>query len=390
MKEIVISHMDTTPLDLADFESVARVKVRHHLMQWAKAWGELMPIALFNQGPDLSEIGNTWLGSLCSMNALRPFTPAEIEKIDAPQAFLPAVWKTGRLPNDENIYGIPFTTDTRLLLYRRDLLARCGIDENTAFRTTDQMYETLACLQSAGVEIPWLVSTVDEIHHFVASWIWGAGGDFHEPDSTHLSLTDPRTIEGIYQFYRLHRFIPPQARNLSVTECDQLFRNGGAAVVYTIHGTIDNISRYKTPALPEEIIGAAKVPGVSFVGGSQFVVWKHSLIESSAFELIRYLTSVSYQSALFRTGGNLPVLAEVLSEEPYKSHPLYKVSFESLQTGRAIQSVPRWAAVETRISIMLQQLWQVIFDNPDLDLRAEIVCRVTEVSDRLENTILSA
>jgi hypothetical protein len=46
--------------------------------------------------------------------------------------------------------------------------------------------------------------------------------------------------------------------------------------------------------------------------------------------------------------------------------------------------------VETRISIMLQQLWQVIFDNPDLDLRAEIVCRVTEVSDRLENTILSA
>jgi maltose-binding protein MalE len=175
-----------------------------------------------------------------------------------------------------------------------------------------------------------------------------------------------------------------------VTECDQLFRDGGAAVVYTIHGTIDNIIRFKTPALPAEIIGAAKVPGVPFVGSSQLIVWKHSLMESSAFELIRYLTSVSYQSTLLRIGGNLPVLAEVLSEEPYKSDPLYKVSFESLQTGRAIQAVPRWAAVETRISVLLQQLWQAVFANPDLDLRAEIVRRVTEVSDRMENTILSA
>ena len=51
MTEILISHMETDldpdPLDLRRFESLNRVTVRAQLMQWAKAWGELLPIALF-------------------------------------------------------------------------------------------------------------------------------------------------------------------------------------------------------------------------------------------------------------------------------------------------------------------------------------------------------
>jgi len=381
--------MQSNPLAMEKFESTTRVKVHHQLMEWSKAWSDVLSIALYSRGPDLSQIGTTWLGSLWGMKAIRPFTPVDINNLNAPQVFLPAIWKTCSIPEETNIYAIPFTCDTRILLYRRDILARCGVDERTAFQNPEHLYETLAQLQSSGVEIPWAVSTVDEIHHLVAPWIWGAGGDFHTPDGYRLSLADPRTIEGIYQFYRLHRFIPPQARGLSMADCDVLFRNGQAAIVYTVHNTLNRSVHDKNRTVPVENIGAAKVPGVPFVGGSQLVIWKHTMVESLAMQVIQYLTSAAYQTDQHYRTGDLPVLTELLSKEPYKSDPLYKISAESLQTGRTIQAVPRWAAVEARTVVLLQRLWQTIFANPDMDLRAEITRQVTEVSERLKNTILA-
>ncbi|MFZ6029428.1 MAG: extracellular solute-binding protein [Chloroflexota bacterium] len=390
MAEITISHMDTTPLLLDEFEATSRIKVQRRTMQWATAWSELLVTALYGSGPDVSQIGSTWLGSLCSMNALRPFTPAELHRLHAPAAFLPHLWRTTGIPGDKNVYAIPFTADTRILLYRRDLLAKAGIDEDTAFQTNEHLYETLARLQASGVEVPWAVSTLDEVHHNIAPWVWQAGGDYHTPDGLKLSLADERTIEGIYQFYRLHRFIPPQARGLSITEADALFRSGNAAVVYTVPNTINTLHHYETKKSLIENVGAARVPGTPFVGGSHLVIWKHSMAECEAMEAIHHLTSAQYQKLQQPQLGDLTVRCDLLAEEPYRSDPLYKVSAESLRAGRPIQSVPRWAVVETRLTALLQKLWVTAFADPDLDLKEEIRQRVTDLAVRLEKTVLAA
>ena len=75
MIEITLScMMDPVPLHLDDFQARHGIHVHVQRIDWASAWDELMRIALYGQGPDVSEIGSTWLGTLVEMDALRPLT----------------------------------------------------------------------------------------------------------------------------------------------------------------------------------------------------------------------------------------------------------------------------------------------------------------------------
>jgi hypothetical protein len=72
----------------------------------------LVKVALYGEGPDVSEIGTTWCASLVAMNALRPFTPGEIASLGRPSAFLPSSWQTGILPGDDQICAVPWLMPT--------------------------------------------------------------------------------------------------------------------------------------------------------------------------------------------------------------------------------------------------------------------------------------
>jgi len=58
---------------LQEFESQARIHVNLTVLDWATGHSQLVREALYNRGPDVSEIGSTWTSDLVAMNALRPF-----------------------------------------------------------------------------------------------------------------------------------------------------------------------------------------------------------------------------------------------------------------------------------------------------------------------------
>jgi len=63
---------------LAEFEARHHIHVQLRLLDWDTAWSELVKVGLYNEGPDISELGNTWLGDIAAMNALHAFEPDEI------------------------------------------------------------------------------------------------------------------------------------------------------------------------------------------------------------------------------------------------------------------------------------------------------------------------
>src|SRR3989304_5954201 len=65
----------------ADFvtKRVRPVEIVGH--PWEVAWQELVKIALYKTGGDVSGIGTTWIGSFVDMNALRPFPHWEIASL---------------------------------------------------------------------------------------------------------------------------------------------------------------------------------------------------------------------------------------------------------------------------------------------------------------------
>src|SRR5678815_1996187 len=74
---------------LDQFETQQQIRVRLNPLPYDRAWGEVVKYALDNRGPDVSQIGSTWVGNLAVTNALRPFAEGELTALGGPATFLP-------------------------------------------------------------------------------------------------------------------------------------------------------------------------------------------------------------------------------------------------------------------------------------------------------------
>src|SRR5687767_3696197 len=48
---------------------------------WGDIWRELVNIGIYRRGPDIAEIGSTWLESMVAMQSLNPFSAHDINQI---------------------------------------------------------------------------------------------------------------------------------------------------------------------------------------------------------------------------------------------------------------------------------------------------------------------
>jgi multiple sugar transport system substrate-binding protein len=391
MSEIEFSSMISNglALELPRFELQTHHTVRYRPLTWSNAWTELLSYGLNNRGPDISQIGNTWVGSLAGMQALQSFSQSETAKIVSSQDILSAAWEANKLPGEDEIYAIPWIADTRMIFYQRRWLEKAGVDENTAFSSHEALLETLERVSAAGAQIPIAFATNDEVLHTLAPWVWGAGGSFRSDDRQHLSLNHSSTITGIQNFYRLSRFLKTDVQGLRTDQVITVFSNPQTAIVITNHSIAITLALYPHTHSDAESIGAAVVPGIPFIGGSSLVLWKYSIYNSAVIELIRYLLSIESQTNLYRNSSELPVRRDILETEPFTTHRLLIPLAQSLKTGQAFQSGYQWANIERRLQTMFAQLLADIFANPNLDINSEISHRLEETQKRIERTILS-
>ena len=112
------------PADAITLQNYTQHTVDYHLLDWGSAWRTLLRTALDNRGADVSEVGSTWVISLADMQALRAISRAEIHTLGGEDTFLPAAFRSCQRINDPQLWAVPFTTETRLLYYRKDLLSQ--------------------------------------------------------------------------------------------------------------------------------------------------------------------------------------------------------------------------------------------------------------------------
>jgi ABC-type glycerol-3-phosphate transport system substrate-binding protein len=395
LNELVLSLMrsddDIRPL-LDQFEREHRCRVQVRMFAWNTGRDELVKIALHGKGADVSEMGTTWCSSFISMEALRPFSSPELVSLGGSSAFFPSSWKSGQLFGSERQFAIPWLAAIRVLYYRRDLLEKAGIDEKTAFGSFSQLTETLARLQAAGIPIPLVLVTgnvVATVLHSISSWIWGAGGDFVSTDGTQMLLNQPETRAGIRAFFELGQFLAPQARGLNLAQAETLFWQGEAAVSLSWQAPI--LAAIQKVADPKVLanLGVATTPGVTFVGGSNLVIWRHvaPAQEALALELVRFLTSQKVQSTYNTKVGHFPTRPDVIQNPPFSTDVFHSILMKGLNSGRSLPAISRWAIVEDRFVQLLGQLWEEVLANPNPDIDAIISEPLEQLSRRLDNIL---
>jgi multiple sugar transport system substrate-binding protein len=367
-----------TPIDFAE-------------ISWDDAWNSLVRVALYRDGADVSEVGSTWVSSFVGMEALRAYTPPEIYKIGGAAAFLPSVWHSGFLIGDDRLWAVPWLCDTRVIFYWRDMLEHAGIDEATAFQSFGQMEQTLARLQASGVPTPWAVVTrhTAETLYSLTSWIWGAGGDFMSEDGRQILLAEPEARAGIVRYFNLYRYMPQHSETLDGDAIFKLFQQHGIAATISGSWFLKWLRQHGLSADTLSRIGVAPLPGPSFVGSTELVIWKHVSYDQErlAVDLVHFLATNPALLDFYHHAGLLPARRDLLAQPPFSTDPHYQKIIEALATGRTHSRISMWGLIEDRLTALLASLWSEVRADPAQDIAALVERNIIPLVQRLTATL---
>ena len=370
------------------FEAQNRVKVHLEVLPWEGAWSRLVQIALYGDGPDLSEIGSTWVGDFVQMNALRPYSHAEAASLGGESAFLAPAWASGGVHNAGfTLWAMPWLADARVLVYRRDLYEQAGIDLQTAFASLDAFDQALAKLHSAGVEMPLVLPTLRSRLdlQMMASWVWGEGGRFVNATGDQILFDQPEALRGFQRYFRLARFLAPEARGLNDVDSNDQFFNGRAATAMGGHWMIQD------PRVAQNLmdkVGVAGIPPVSFVGGSHLVIWRYSRKAEIALKLVDFLAGSQTPPEFYPDFG-FPARFDAIEKATFVQDANYRAMVDALKTGTTFSTGRLWGMMEKRLVDIIPVIWQDIFSSEQPDIEAIVQDRLTTLADRLRMTLNS-
>ncbi|CAG0937103.1 Diacetylchitobiose binding protein DasA [Thermoflexales bacterium] len=375
---------------LADFEAKQRVRVRLTVLPFAGAWATTVRMALYEDGPDVSAIGSSWVGDFVRMNALRPYRENEVRALGNAESFLAASWQSATLPDIRlstapTVWAMPWLADTRIICYRRDLLAQAGVSAATAFQSPVQLEHVLQGLRDHGLHTPLVFPTRSSrlAVHNLASWVWGAGGDFLDERDGTLLLDRAATLAGMQSYFRLGRYLSESARRCDEAQADELFRTGQAAITFSGHWLLQD--RRFDPERRANL-GTAPMMGVPFVGGYHLVIWQYSRKVQAALKLVEYLAGRQAPHALYPAFG-LPARIEILEQAEALRQPPFDIYAPMLQSGRSFPSGRLWGLIEKHLVDVIPAIWEDVLASPDPDLTTLLDRHITPLAHRLRLTL---
>lgn len=364
MKEKITLQFWTVPLAGFHTERMFNVEVRHFrkrhprvtvnvtIIPWSRAWNRYMRMVT-NRGetsvPDVMLLGNTWVPTLIYGDALR--------EIPRPRAgtYIPQLLESGM--HQGRLYALPWYTDLRVLYYRRDILARCGIAPDS-LGTFTGLRAACRRLQDERKRdfFPFSLSGQKEsiLIHDLAPWIWGEGGDIFSPDAKRVTLMDRRTQAGLHFYFDLidRGCVPIQGRDLARFTGN--FFTGDCAMQIT--GTLPvktlfNPRHRDYQARVARNYAIAPFPRGSkaqatYIGGGHLAVSSASEHPEEANEFIRFLAAPETQMRFLKQLGLLPSRPDCFARFFGGHHEAGEVFRRSLPFARSLPPVVALGSIE--------------------------------------------
>ncbi|MFD5856648.1 ABC transporter substrate-binding protein [Streptomyces chartreusis] len=269
--------------------------------------------------------------------------------------FLPPVVDTATY--DGQLYAVPYVTNAGLLLYRKDILAKEGLDPPRTWAELEKQAKTVAPKYGldgyAGQFLPYEGLTVN-----AAEAVYSAGGSILGDEGERVTVNSMAARDGIDFLARGVRegWIPKQALTYKEEESKQAFQDGRLLFLRNWPYAYVGASAAGSPVAGK--IGAVPLPGpdgpgTSVLGGSNLAVSTHARHPDSAARLLAYLTSERVQRQVLTRGALPPVRAD-LYEDPalVREFPYLPTLRESVRTAAPRPKSPRY----DQVSLVVQAI----------------------------------
>lgn len=352
------------------------IRVEVQQSPWLSAQEKLLTAFAGDVTPDLCQLGNTWIPQFAALGALAPLD-ARVAASGSMQRddYFKGIWDSNRI--DAALYGVPWYVDTRLLFYRKDLLAGAGFARPP--RDWTEWNRMLAALKKRdpdqfGVLLPinefepLLVLALQQDEELLRDG--GRYGNFRSAEFR-------RTLG--YYLDMFHNKWAPALSNTQISNVWDEFGRGYFSFYISGPWNIGEFKR-RLPAKLQDSWMTAPMPGpngpgASVAGGSSLVVFKASRHQEQAWQLIEYLSQPEVQRRFFELTGDLPPRRSGWEGTALAADPYAAAFREQLERAKSPPKVPEWDRIATEMRLVAESLvaGQVTLDQAvtELDARAD-------------------
>jgi multiple sugar transport system substrate-binding protein len=326
------------------------IPVRVQRVPWSAAHEKLLTAYVGGSMPDVFQLGNTWIAEMVALGALEPLDARPVERGDYfPGALAPNV-VGGRL------VALPWYVDTRLLFYRRDLLAAAGISE--APRTWEEWKAAMRGLKGRHYGV---FLAVDEWQTPVILALQLGASLLREGD-TFGNFRSPE-VKRAFAFYAslFSEGLAPTRSEAQLASLYREFAAGYFAFFVTGPWNLAEFAERMPPELADAWATAPMpaplangAPGLSVAGGASLALSSSSRRKDDAWAVVDYLTSTAVQKEFRARSGDLPSRRSAWEGAPPDARAAaFRVQLEHMAPTPAI---PEWERIASKITLHLEQV----------------------------------
>jgi len=344
---------------LRDFERThPGIRVEAQQLPWTAAHEKLLTAFAGAATPDVCQLGNTWIPEFAALKALEPLDPrvAASAQID-PADYFAGIWDTNIVAGA--LYGVPWYVDTRLLFYRRDLVARAGFAAPPV--SWPEWTRTLAAVKrEVGHDRYAILLPLNEFEPLVALALQqsdpllrddGQWGNFRSEGFR-------RTLRFYVDMFR-QGFAPPLT-NADISNVWNEFGRGYYSFYVSGPWNIGEFKRRLPPDRQDSWMTAPLPgpggPGASIAGGSSLVVFRASRNKDAAWQLIEYLSQPAVQRRFHELTGDLPPRRSAWAEGALVDDVYARAFRDQLERVKPTPKVPEWERIATEIRLVTERL----------------------------------
>lgn len=325
-----------------------RVKVQQ--IPWSAAHEKLLTAYAGDAMPDVFQLGNTWIAEFVALRAAEPLDAFVADSGSHLEDFFPGILDANRL--NGQLFGIPWYVDTRVMFYRKDLLAGAGFAQPP--RTWGEWLDAMERLRASGryaILLPmneWQMPVILALQSSAGLLREeGRYGDFR-------AQAFRRAFAFYLDLYR--RRLAPAVAEAQVSNLYQEFAAGYFGFYVSGPWNLGEFRRrlpkplqaqWSTAELPAP---EGPYPGLSLAGGASLALSRASGHKAEAWKLIEFLLEAEQQTALYRLLGDLPARISVWNDPVLADDEKAQAFRRQLERVAATPKIPEWERIAGKLA----------------------------------------
>jgi multiple sugar transport system substrate-binding protein len=327
------------------------IKVDVQAIPWATAHDKLLTAVASKNGPDVIQMGSTWIPEFAAAGALLDMSKyvEQYPSLKADNFFEGAVQTT---QFDGKTVAAPWYVETRALYYRTDLLTDVGYPEGP--KTWDELKDAGKKLVAKGGAGHYALPIDAKDQVFPALFAWQNGSDIID-SNRQPQFNQPAYVEAINFLKSLYdEKLAPKGTDLDTVAA---FKDGtipmfisGPWMIQTIKEKNPEIDgKWTVTTLP------SKINNTSSIGGSDLSIFSFSKNPDEAAKFIAFMTEQDAQLKYYETSNSMPALKSAWTNDAFKD-PMISAFGKQLENSRPAPTIREWEEIAQAAIASFEQI----------------------------------